>query len=61
MKKRAQILRDAVLLLGCALVAIGAGMIFLPAGLITAGVLLAVLAVADGFDENEEEGSDGST
>lgn len=59
MKKYAPTIRDAVLLLGCALIALGTAMIYVPAGLIAAGVLLGALAVVDGFDESEE-GSDGS-
>ena len=61
MKKYASTLRDAVLLLGCALIALGTAMIYIPAGLIAAGALLAALAVVDGFDENGEEGSDNQT
>lgn len=58
MKKTRTILRDAVLLLGCALVAVGAGLLSFPAGLIAAGALLMAVAVADGYDN--DEGSDGS-
>ena len=54
-------MRDAVLLLGCALIALGTAMIYIPAGLIAAGALLAALAVVDGFDESGEEGSDDQT
>ena len=54
-------MRDAVLLLGCALIALGTAMIYIPAGLIATGALLAALAVVDGFDESGEEGSDDQT
>jgi hypothetical protein len=40
MTKFATIVRDAAGCFGCALVAVGAGMIYLPAGLIVAGALL---------------------
>lgn len=52
-------LRDAVLLLGALLITAGAGMIYLPAGLIVGGILLIALAVIDGFDDSTgNEGSD---
>ncbi len=52
-------LRDAVLLLGALLITVGAGMIYLPAGLIVGGILLIALAVIDGFDDSAgNEGSD---
>ncbi len=52
-------LRDAVLLLGALLITVGAGMIYLPAGLIVGGILLIALAVIDGFDDSTgNEGSD---
>ena len=41
-------LRDFVLVIGAALVSVGAGMIYTPAGLIAAGVLLMLGAVAAG-------------
>lgn len=44
-------LGDFALLTGAALVSVGAGMIYFPAGLICAGVLLMVGAVAAGDDK----------
>jgi hypothetical protein len=41
MTKLATMVRDAVGLLGCALVSAGAGMVYLPAGLIVGGLMLA--------------------
>lgn len=41
-------LKDFVLITGAALVSVGAGMIYTPAGLIVAGVLLMLVAVAAG-------------
>ena len=53
-------LRDAALLLGVLLITLGAGMIYLPAGLIVGGILLIAMAVIDGFDDSSnDEGSDG--
>ena len=53
-------LRDAVLKLGVLLITAGAGMIYLPAGLIVGGILLIAMAVVDGFDDSaNDEGSDG--
>ncbi len=53
-------LRDAALLLGVLLITLGAGMIYLPAGLIVGGILLIAMAVVDGFDDSaNDEGSDG--
>lgn len=53
-------LRDAALLLGVLLITAGAGMIYLPAGLIVGGILLIAMAVIDGFDDSaNDEGSDG--
>lgn len=53
-------LRDAVLLLGVLLITAGAGMIYIPAGLIVGGILLIAMAVIDGFDDSaNDEGSDG--
>ena len=53
-------LRDGVLLLGVLLITAGAGMIYIPAGLIVGGVLLIAMAVIDGFDDSaNDEGSDG--
>lgn len=40
--------RDAAGLGGCVLIAVGAGMIHVPAGLITGGVMLIILAVVSG-------------
>lgn len=55
-------LRDAALLLGVLLITLGAGMIYLPAGLIVGGILLIAMAVIDGFDDSgNDEGSDGQT
>lgn len=53
-------LRDAALLLGVLFITLGAGMIYLPAGLIVGGILLIAMAVVDGFDDSaNDEGSDG--
>lgn len=53
-------LRDAALLLGVLLITLGAGMIYLPAGLIVGGVMMIAMAVVDGFDDSaNDEGSDG--
>jgi len=53
-------LRDAALLLGVLLITAGAGMIYIPAGLIVGGILLIAMAVIDGFDDSaNDEGSDG--
>lgn len=53
-------LRDAALLLGVLLITLGAGMIYLPAGLIVGGILLIAMAVIDGFDDSaNDEGNDG--
>ena len=56
-------LRDAALLLGVLLITLGAGMIYLPAGLIVGGILMIAMAVIDGFDdsENDKEGSERET
>lgn len=56
-------LRDAALLLGVLLITFGAGMIYLPAGLIVGGILLIAMAVIDGFDEseNDKKGSERET
>lgn len=45
MKLKPELLRDAAGLAGVVLIAVGAGMIFLPAGLIVAGGLLLAGAV----------------
>ena len=53
-------LRDAALLLGVLLITLGAGMIYLPAGLIVGGIMMIAMAVVDGFDDSaNDEGSDG--
>lgn len=53
-------LRDAALLLGVLLITAGAGIIYIPAGLIVGGILLIAMAVIDGFDDSaNDEGSDG--
>ena len=53
-------LRDAALLLVVLLITAGAGMIYIPAGLIVGGILLIAMAVIDGFDDSaNDEGSDG--
>lgn len=53
-------LRDAALLFGVLLITAGAGMIYIPAGLIVGGILLIAMAVVDGFDDSaNDEGSDG--
>ena len=53
-------LRDAALLLGVLLITLGAGMIYLPAGLIVGGTMMIAMAVIDGFDDSaNDEGSDG--
>lgn len=49
--------REIILLLGAALVAWGIALIYAPAGVIAAGVLLIVFAVLDGYDDNDNEGS----
>lgn len=56
-------LRDAALLLGVLLITLGAGMIYLPAGLIVGGILMIAMAVIDGFDDSEtdKEGSERET
>lgn len=56
-------LRDAALLLGVLLITLGAGMIYLPAGLIVGGIMMIAMAVIDGFDEseNDKEGSERET
>lgn len=48
-------LRDAALLLGVLLITLGAGMIYLPAGLIVGGIMMIAMAVIDGFDESEND------
>ena len=59
-RKAVEKLRDAALLLGVLLITAGAGMIYIPAGLIVGGVLLIAMAVVDGFDDSaNDEGSDG--
>lgn len=59
-RKAVEKLRDAALLLGVLLITLGAGMIYLPAGLIVGGILLIAMAVIDGFDDSaNDEGSDG--
>ena len=53
-------LRDAALLLGVLLITLGAGMIYLPAGLIVGGIMMIAMAVVDGFDDSaNDEGRDG--
>lgn len=53
-------LRDAALLLGVLLITLGAGMIYLPAGLIVGGIMMIAMAVIDGFDDSaNDERSDG--
>ena len=53
-------LRDAALLLGVLLITAGAGMIYIPAGLIVGGIMMIAMAVVDGFDDSaNDEGSDG--
>ena len=56
-------LRDAALLFGVLLITLGAGMIYLPAGLIVGGIMMIAMAVIDGFDEseNDKEGSERET
>lgn len=59
-RKAVEKLRDAALLLGVLLITAGAGMIYIPAGLIVGGILLIAMAVIDGFDDSaNDEGSDG--
>ena len=48
-------LRDAVLLLGALLITLGAGMIYLPSGLIVGGILLIAMAVIDGYDDSQSD------
>lgn len=52
-------LRDITLLLGAALIVLGVGMIYVPAGLIVCGVLLVAGTIIDSYDDTEE-GSDGT-
>lgn len=54
------IFRELVLMLGAALVTLGVGLISFPAGIITAGILLIVCAVLDGYDDTDidNEGSE---
>lgn len=52
------LLREAVLLLGAALLALGIGMIYSPAGVCAAGVLLMAAAVLDGFDNDGKGGAE---
>lgn len=53
-------LQDAALLLGVLLITAGAGMIYIPAGLIVGGIMMIAMAVVDGFDDSaNDEGSDG--
>lgn len=56
-------LQDAALLLGVLLITLGAGMIYLPAGLIVGGIMMIAMAVIDGFDDSEidKEGSERET
>lgn len=60
MKKYAAAAQSAALVLGCVLIALGAGMIYVPAGVITAGLLLVAGAVLNGYDDTDEEGNDES-
>ena len=60
MKKYTAAAQSAALVLGCVLIALGAGMIYVPAGVITAGLLLVAGAVLDGYDDTDEEGNDES-
>lgn len=48
-------LPDLLLVLAGGLISTGAGLIYLPAGFITAGVLLAAGVVLDGYDERSEQ------
>lgn len=60
-RKYAEIIREAVLLLGCALITAGAAMLSVPAGLICGGVLLCAVTLADSYDEERnEDGGDAS-
>lgn len=52
-------LRSVTLLLGAALIVLGVGMIYVPAGLIVCGMLLVTAVVIDGYDDTDE-GSDGT-
>ena len=56
-------LRDAALLLGVLLITAGAGMIYIPAGVIVGGIMMIAMAVIDGFDDSEidKEGSERET
>lgn len=51
--------RELVLLLGAALIALGVGLIYVPAGVIVSGIILIALAVLDGYDDTnqDDEGS----
>ena len=48
-------LREVALLLGVLLITLGAGMIYLPAGLIVGGIMLIAMAVIDGFDDSAND------
>ena len=48
-------LSDTTGLLGCALVSLGAGMVYRPAGVIVAGILLVLLALFGFKPENSEK------
>jgi hypothetical protein len=47
-------LPDVLLVLGCALVSIGAGLIYLPAGIITAGVCMIGFALMLGRNKAQD-------
>ena len=54
-RKAVEKLRDAALLLGVLLITAGAGMIYIPAGLIVGGILLIAMAVIDGFYDSAND------
>ena len=60
MRKYAAAAQGVAVGLGCGLIALGASMIDVPAGMITAGLLLVAGAVLDGYDDTDEEGTDES-
>lgn len=55
MKTLRAALPDLLLVLAGGLISVGAGLIYLPAGLIVAGVLLAAGVILDGYDERSDQ------
>lgn len=50
-------MRDAAFIAGLALIAVGVGMVYVPAGVIVSGVLVAVVAYFSEQDEPTDETS----